>query len=316
MAEASWPVSTYNGGAVTEAEFEQEAAHFTEDGWYMDPNGVYLDTAGGPVYADSSGMTVKVRADKYASVRGFAYHSGGTDVSLSITPNSSGATRYDRVVLELDRSTWEVRAAIVEGSPGAGVPPVTRDEGTTGVWQMPSSVVTVGSGAATINAGDVYTDGHRVGSRVRAWLKAADMLYPKLGEIGFDATARGWFGWDGTARRTLYSNSGTVALSLTSGWAADGANSGRCLNGWVEITMNLRRTGSAVPEGGSTVITTLPTSLRPVDQHKYCFVHVTGDNNGRMDFETNGTVNLRHLWQGVGTGEYIRFTFTYLRGGD
>lgn len=222
MAEASWP-SPDNGRVVDEIQYEQMCMHYTEDGLYMNPNGAFLDLVGGPVYADSSTpMNVKVRANQLGNVRGFGWTSGDTDLTLLVDSNSSGATRIDRVVLELDRATWNVRAKIVKGTAGAGKPALTRDEGPTGVFQVPVATVTVANNATSIPANNVYVGGLRIGSRVRAWVNTQDMFdgYPKMGELGFNYTTRNWMGFDGTGIREIGDVSGLIPLSIN---GSDGA---------------------------------------------------------------------------------------------
>lgn len=301
MAELSWP-SPDNGRAVDESQYEQLSAHNTEDGFYMDPNGVFIDTAGGPVYADSSSpRNVKIRANKYANVRGFGYHSGASDVQLSIDANTSGSTRIDWVVLELDRATWNVRAKIVKGTAGTGVPPaLTRDEGATGVFQVPVATVNVANNASVIGAANVVVTGHRVGSRIRAWLKAADMSYPKLGEIGFDNTTKGWFGWNGTGRINIANDTGWVNLTTNGAdggaWSENVLNRIRKKNGIVHMRLAIKRwadsgLGTADTDGSRPI--TLPTQFRP-DQTEFG-VGFHGRSPAAFQVESSGTVRVYPL---------------------
>src|SRR5439155_15863788 len=67
----------------------------------------------------------------------------------------SGLTRYDLGVLRLDRSTWNVTAAVKAGTPGAGVAPSPqRDLGTSGLYEMPLASFPVPSGFLTIGPTD------------------------------------------------------------------------------------------------------------------------------------------------------------------
>lgn len=101
-------------------------------------------------------MQVKVRNGFYALVRGFEWYSGTVELSLAIAANSSGSTRFDLVVLRLNRATWNVTVEVLAGAAGSGVPPTpTQTIASTGVWELPLATVTVASGAATIAAGDV-----------------------------------------------------------------------------------------------------------------------------------------------------------------
>lgn len=237
----------------------------------MHPNGAFFDAVGGPVYADgTTPRAVKIRADQFASVRGFGWTSGAEEIVKEIDANATGSTRIDRVALELNRSTWNVRAVIVPGTAGAGAPDLNRNEGPSGVFQVPLARVTVPSGAASISSAQVYVDGHRVGSRVRTWVNAADMLFPKMGEIGFDYTTRNWFGWNGTQRMNISSDTGWVNLSLNGSngdaWNSAGANRIRAINGVAYLQVNVTRWATnglgLSDEDGSTPFV-LPAGFRP-----------------------------------------------------
>ena len=89
-----------------------------------------------PVFADSTGMQVKFRANRLALLRGQMWSSGDSDVVKEVSTNTSGATRVDLAVLRLDRSSWTVRAHIVEGTPGGEEPAVAQDPGPTGEWDL------------------------------------------------------------------------------------------------------------------------------------------------------------------------------------
>ncbi len=149
MAESSWP-SPSNGRVVDDVQYEKLGITLGASG------GVYGDfTSPQLVFGDSTGLQVKIGADRYALVRGHTWWSGSSIFTKSIASNSSGSTRIDLVVLRLSRTTWDVTVAIVQGTPGAGAPSSTKDLGTTGVWELVLAQVTVASGASSITAGNV-----------------------------------------------------------------------------------------------------------------------------------------------------------------
>jgi hypothetical protein len=149
VAESSWP-SPSNGRVVDDTQYEKL-------GITTGPSaGVYGDyTSPQLVYGDSSGLQVKVAADRYALVRGHVWWSGSTILTKAIASNSSGSTRVDLVVLQLSRTTWDVTVTIVQGTPGAGAPAATLNTGTTGVFQLVLAQVSVANSASTITAGNV-----------------------------------------------------------------------------------------------------------------------------------------------------------------
>jgi hypothetical protein len=116
------------------------------------------------VYGDSSGMQVKVAADRYALVRGHEWWSGSTIFTKAIASNSSGSTRTDLVVLRLSRTTWDVTTVVITGTPGGGAPSPTQDLSTTGSFDLPLATVTVASGASSISAANVTYVATHVGT--------------------------------------------------------------------------------------------------------------------------------------------------------
>ncbi len=162
MAESSWP-SVAGSRVVTDDQFELMSVPWSPDG----VEGTLTQT---PVFGDSSGRQVKVRAGVEAIVGGHGYTSGPTDVIKAVSANASGSTRIDAVVLQLDRTTWAVTSVVKAGTPGAGVPPaLTRNTrgSSAGVWEIPVAMVSVANGAATISAANV-TD--------IAWYVVGDMV--------------------------------------------------------------------------------------------------------------------------------------------
>lgn len=151
VAESSAP-TVAGSRAVTDDDYELLSSGFAADGvlgqW----------TQATPVFADSTGRQVKVRAGFTALVGGHVYRSGTSDIVRSISANASGSTRIDMIVLGLDRSTLAVTSYVKAGTPGAGAPPALQRDArglTSGKWEIPIGMVTVINGAANLAAGDV-----------------------------------------------------------------------------------------------------------------------------------------------------------------
>jgi hypothetical protein len=162
VAESSWP-SPSNGRTVDDTQYEKIGISLGPAG------GVYGDyTSPQLLFADSTGLQVKVGADRYALVRGHVWWSGSTSFTKPIAANSSGSTRIDLVVLRLSRTTWDVTVQILQGVPGSGPPSSTKDLGTTGVWELVLAQVTIASGASTITAGNVNYVATHLGSNGQA----------------------------------------------------------------------------------------------------------------------------------------------------
>lgn len=161
MAETTWPdPSTTPPRQVTDIQYEK-LLQFLGDGLWGSP----LTPA---VVGDSSGRQVKIKANTRALIKGHIYDSGTTDVVKSIAANTSGQTRLDLIVLQLDRATWRVTSQIKQGTPGATTPPSLQrdadDAGAgTGKFEVPVALVTVLNNAGTIAAGDVRPVAYYIG---------------------------------------------------------------------------------------------------------------------------------------------------------
>lgn len=278
MAEISWP-SPDNGRVIDEVQYEALWGSSAEDGLYADPNGRYLDPGGvAAVYADgSTPANVKIRANRSGSVRGFGWNSGDTGVSLTVTANSSGSTRIDMVVLELDRSTWNVRAKIIAGTPGSGVVPTPqRDVNSTGTgkFQVPLAKVIVPNGATSIPAGNVIDGGARIGSKVRPYKSLAntDLIYSELGEISYDDATGRWFGWNGQINVPIYADTGWVNLSINgpdkAAWSGNVVNRIRMVNHQVHCRVAVKRwsnNGLSTSDDNGSAPITVPAQFAPAD---------------------------------------------------
>jgi hypothetical protein len=111
----------------------------------------------GAVYADSSGMQVKV-PPLQAMVDGVFYESD-TEQLVPVPTRHATLDRYDRVVLRLDRTDNSCEVIVSPGTPGAGAPPALSS--TPIEVDLPLAVLSVvstasaGVGAATLAAGAV-----------------------------------------------------------------------------------------------------------------------------------------------------------------
>jgi hypothetical protein len=158
VAESSWP-NPATGRVVDDSGWEKLGIGMGAAA------AVYGDfTSPQLIYGDSTGMQIKVAADRYAIVRGHIWWSGSSIVTKTIAGNTSGSTRVDLVVLRFSRTTWDVTIQIVQGTPGAGPPSSTKNLGTTGVYELVLAQVTVANNASTITAANVNYVGTHVGS--------------------------------------------------------------------------------------------------------------------------------------------------------
>lgn len=118
----------------------------------MRPQGVISESSlGALVVSAIGGMSVRVSPGE-AFIQGFQYGST-TNVDLTIAANASGSTRFDYVVLRLNRTANTLLLAILQGIAGAGSPTLTQVVG--GTWEFPLAQITIVNNASSIAAGSI-----------------------------------------------------------------------------------------------------------------------------------------------------------------
>jgi hypothetical protein len=257
VAEVSYPASTYNSGAVTDAEYQR--LPWAGDGLLGGPG-----DASDAVYANSSGREIHIRANRYGKVLGRTWASGSADLTIPVAANSSGSARVDTVVLRLDRSTWLVRAAVRAGTPGSGAPALQRSLADTGLWEVPLADITVPNGATVLAGTAVKTRPLYQPGALRPAKALADVSgLVSPGDITYAAGA--WYGYNGSKQVALYEDTGWVPVDIS--WPTvwqDGDIQVRRRAGMVTLRMAATRKlilGKADPDGNQLCI--LPNGYRP-----------------------------------------------------
>lgn len=105
------------------------------------------------VYADSSGLQVKVKTGR-CMIRS---HWGKmtTETTLAIDANSSGNPRIDRVVARVDASNNVVELDILKGTAGVSPSAPTLATGASDIWEISLAQIAVANSATTIASTDV-----------------------------------------------------------------------------------------------------------------------------------------------------------------
>lgn len=304
MAETSWPSPNHNSRNVTDQEYEDLSAFFSNDGVWGNPGS-------GPVVTAGVGLTVVISASKAASLRGHQWDSGTTDFTLAVTENTSSSVRKDWVVLRLDRSTWDVNAAVKAGTPGAGLPDLERSVSAPGVWEMPLAQVTVPPGATsvTVQRHELY-----IGLRNRPITSDTRPPVPSRGEIDFETDTGKWVGWDGSSWNNIYYDSGDLTLgSGFSTWVPDSDNIGRRKADVVRLRIAVRRVDSAFSrfDDSGSKIGTVPAAFTP-SRYEYFAGTFTNGATGRIEVRTDGTIWVTHASSDVPAGETLAASVTYL----
>lgn len=306
MAEDSWPSPNHNSRNVTDSEYEAIAARFSDDGVEGDPTGL-------PVVVAGAGLQVLVKANRSAAVRGFAWASGTSDVPLTIASNSSGATRVDWVVLRLDRSTWNVRAVVKQGTPGAGSPGLTQNTGGTGVFEIGLALVTVPNGATSVTVTPWTT---YIGTRIRPANSGRAPAFPRLGEMQYRPDLGAWHGWNGNTWKTIYEDTGEITITgWFDTWEAEADCIGRRVGDTVGLRMSVRRIGSSFSanDADGSKIGVVPERLRPLNRYQYTTGIFTSGAVARVEVRTDGEIWVRYPTATVSTGRVLSFTLTYLQ---
>lgn len=276
MAQESYPNSGHNDRQVTDDEHELLAARFSDDGVYGDPTD-------DPVVSAGTGLSVNIRADVAASVRGHGWYSGGVAFSVPLSANISSQTRTDWIVLRLDRSDWTVTAAVVGGTPGSGAPSLTQQTGTTGVYEVPLAQARIlgGASSVTVTRAELY-----VGTRCRPCTSTTRNPAPRLGEQCFETDTKRVMLWDGTAWRVLYADSGEVVLQklVTPSWASLGDSvleqRGRAV--WLR-TGGWGRLRTTLPSSSDSQLPILiPEAYQPHTRYQYWDVYVNHETTASM----------------------------------
>ncbi|MGC5239090.1 hypothetical protein ACPXCH_04830 [Streptomyces albogriseolus] len=305
MAQSSWPSPAHNSRAVTDTEYEKIAARFSDDGVDGSPADPAVVTAG-------VGLNVAIRANVYATVRGHAWTSGTTGDTLSVTANTSGQTRIDRVVLRLDRSDWTVRAVVKEGTPGAGVPALTQSTGDTGLYEIPLAEATVLNGAASIT---VTRRELWVGSRVRACTSATRNPAPAAGELCLETDTGMVRMWDGTAWVVIYRAPATVTVDASlSAWTSTGSSVLERRGDLVVLrTAYFERSAGNLAAASDS---RLPLLIPSTHRHPYLQMHepvyLSGHRIGMVTLYPGNHERAGQLWlnthPGVNTGQIVYTT--------
>jgi hypothetical protein len=187
VAITSYP---FDSQAVTETDYSRLFREFQSTG--------VADSVGGTglsVYADGTGMTVKVNSG-FAIVRGHAIYSTAIE-PLTVTASNTTA-RVDRVVLKLDPATNSITLVVKPGTAGSSTPPALTQTDTS-TYELSLATVAVGANVTSISAASVTGDRQFVGNTVGGWTTATRPSSPRTGRLGYNTTTATWEFWSGSA---------------------------------------------------------------------------------------------------------------------
>lgn len=158
MAEYYYPFDAGAGSSVQESQWSKMARWWAQNGI----SAGYENEL--EVYADSSGMQVKVKSGM-GTIRGHYYESTA-EQTLAIESADPSNPRIDIVALEVDWQNNTMGLVVIKGTAGAtpAAPALTQ---STAKWQIPLAYIAVGTGVSTIASGNVTDKRVRVG--VKLW---------------------------------------------------------------------------------------------------------------------------------------------------
>jgi hypothetical protein len=258
VAVDSFPNTPHNNRLISLAENEQL--------WAGVPSGLIGYTGVTPVYADSTGRQVKVRAGVAGRIRGTRFNNT-TETIVPVTTNTSGNPRVDLLVARLNRpGGYVVGYAVIPGAPGASpiAPQPVRNDTIdgSGTYDIPLAEIKVAHNYTSVAAADVSN---------RAWWVSPSGFYgfdaakpPAEGAALFRATDTGitYIGTPAGSWQRLYYNTGWKALTAPTGYtfgAMHFARSGDL------VVMNARviRTNATIASGTNLTFGTLAQTYRP-----------------------------------------------------
>ncbi|BAU99610.1 tail fiber domain-containing protein [Aurantimicrobium minutum] len=147
MTQSSWP---FEGVDTTETQYSRLLRNIGQG-----VNGVPGDN-NLMVYADSSGMNVKVKVAgglSQAIVRGHMYQS--TAEETLVISAAASSPRIDSIVLRLDPSANSIVLAVIAGTPAASPSAPSLTQTDTAIYELLLANVAVGASVTTISAGNV-----------------------------------------------------------------------------------------------------------------------------------------------------------------
>lgn len=183
-------------------------------------SGVLDSYAGTGLQVTGSGSLLQVTvAPGDAIVRGHMMRNDAP-YTINVDTNSSGVTRFDRIVLRLDPAANSVTPTYVKPTSGAGPQVLTQSD--TAVYDLPLARISVLNGASNLS-GAVVDERPFVNMRTGIWAtesRPGETGYsppPRRGQIGFNVSTGSWEYWNGALWVNL-----VPAVTAVSNWTSMG----------------------------------------------------------------------------------------------
>lgn len=258
MAVDSFPNIPHNNRVISLPENEQL--------WADVPSGLIGYAGTTPVYADSTGRQVKVRAGVYGRIRGTRFNNA-TETIVALTTNTSGSPRIDLLVARLNRpGGYVVGYAVIPGAPGANPiapqPVLNETIDGSGTYDIPLAEIKVAHNYTSVAATDVSN---------RAWWVSPSGFHgfdaakpPAKGGALFRANDSGitYIGTSSGSWQRLHYNTGWKALTAPTGYTFGAMHFARAGD---SVHMNARVivTRSNIASGTNLTFGTLGDAFKP-----------------------------------------------------
>jgi len=293
-SEDSLPSPDHNSRSVSDDEYDALVPPYVANGVIGAPGDADL------IYGDSSGRVVKIRINRSALVRARLWTSASTAASLAIAANSSGSTRFDLVVLRYTRATYNVRATVITGAPGSGVPSPLNN---ATYFDMPLANVQVGNGATVIDDTDVTVMNWYIGPQQLVCTSTTRPPHAENTIIYEDDTGRLLFS-NGAAWLILYDNTGRVNVTVATGWTALLKTVQR-INGVAWLSLEMDRTGGTIAINTDTTIAIIPANYKPAVQINMTAMVLGGSKPVRCLITTAGSVVITDFGTAIVNGDTL-----------
>ncbi|MEU7863481.1 hypothetical protein [Nonomuraea sp. NPDC049141] len=139
------------------------------------------------VFSNNEPFTLYVRPGR-AFVSGFHYYLD-SQASLTFEGNTASQTRYDLIVLRVNRSANRVELGIRKGTPGGAVPTPDRSWETR---EFPLARISLPANATSVQAGSVEDYREFKGKRVRTFVNGSTSAIPE-GSLYYSTFSKRFF---------------------------------------------------------------------------------------------------------------------------
>jgi hypothetical protein len=162
------------------------------------------------VYSNAEPYTIQVLPGR-ANISGFHYYLD-SETSLPIEGNTASQSRYDLVVVRVDRAANRVTLGVKQGTPGSSEPTVDQ---TWETREFPLARVRVAANSTSVSTFDVSDYRAFMGKRIRPYVGGGTGGFPQ-GSIYYNSNTQRHLSVNASNHQILAHRSEAGALNVTS----------------------------------------------------------------------------------------------------